>query len=94
MPFLIGYGIAILGAIIANNLSKGKTDKRKFIVWGITLMFAISPFLSFAIGLTAAVIEKSGWAIMIMWVIFPPIFLIGFVLLLVGIFKKEEKVKF
>ncbi|RDI41943.1 hypothetical protein [Falsibacillus pallidus] len=94
MPFIIGYGIAILGAITAYQLTKGKTNKRKFIGWGITLMFAISPFLSFAIGLTTAVIVMNGWAAMIMWVIFPPIFLLGFVLLLVGIFKKEEKVKF
>ncbi|SES18609.1 hypothetical protein SAMN04487944_12267 [Gracilibacillus ureilyticus] len=90
MPFAIGYGIAILGAIVASQLSKGKTKKRKYIVWGITLMVAISPFLSFALGLTYAVIEKSGFAALIAFYIFPVIFLIGLIMLLVGIFKKNE----
>ena len=71
MPFVVGYGIAIIGAIIAFQLSEGKTKKRQYIIWGITLMLAISPFLSFAIGLTYAVIAKSGWAALIMWYIFP-----------------------
>ncbi len=29
MPFVVGYGIAIIGAMIAYQLSKGKTEKRK-----------------------------------------------------------------
>ncbi len=90
MPFVVGYGIAIIGAIIAFQLSEGKTKKRQYIIWGITLMLAISPFLSFAIGLTYAVIAKNGWAVLIMWYIFPVLFLIGFITLLVGIFKRKE----
>ncbi|VDG98646.1 Uncharacterised protein [Lysinibacillus sphaericus] len=92
MPFLIGYGIAFLGAFMAYYLSKEKSKKRKYIVWGIALMLAISPFLSFAIGLTYAVIVGNGWAGLIMFYICPVIFLIGLVMLLVGIFKKEETV--
>nr|WP_280169185.1 hypothetical protein [Priestia megaterium]MDH3161219.1 hypothetical protein [Priestia megaterium] len=93
MPFVVGYGIAIIGAMIAYQLSKGKTKKRKYIVWGIALMLTIAPFLSFAIGLTYAVIAENGWAALIMWYIFPVIFVIGLVVLLVGIFKKKSKEK-
>lgn len=60
MPFIVGYGVAALGVIVAYQLSKGKSKKRKYIVWGITMMLAISPFLSFALGLTYAIIEQSG----------------------------------
>ncbi|MFZ7825725.1 hypothetical protein ACO1DI_22105 [Priestia sp. 40] len=54
-------------------------------------MLAIAPFLSFAIGLTYAVIAKNGWAALIMWYIFPIIFVIGLIVLMIGIFKREER---
>lgn len=66
MPFVVGYGIAIIGALIAYQLSRGKTKKRQYIVLEITLMLAISPFLSFALGLTYAAITENGWAALIM----------------------------
>lgn len=57
-------------------------------------MLAIAPFLSFAIGLTYAVITEDGWAkFLIMWYIFPIIFVIGLIVLLIGIFKKKEQKK-
>ncbi|WP_235907301.1 hypothetical protein [Niallia circulans] len=90
MPFLIGYGVPILGVVLGLHYSMEKTKKRKYIVWGIVLMFAISPFLSFAIGLSYAIISESGWAALIMLYIFPIIFLIGLVMLLIGIFKKDK----
>lgn len=89
MPFLLGYGIPIFGVFLAYKLTKGKNIKRQYIVWGIILMLAISPFLSFAIGLTYALIEQNGWAGLIMVYIFPVLFLVGLILLLVGLFKKE-----
>lgn len=54
-------------------------------------MLAIAPFLSFAIGLTYAVIAKNGWAALIMWYNFPIIFVIGLIVLMIGIFKREER---
>ncbi|MFJ7513125.1 hypothetical protein ACIQW7_27450 [Peribacillus simplex] len=53
-------------------------------------MLAISPFLSFAVGLTYAFIVGNGWAALIMWYLFPIGFIIGLIMLLVGIFKKKE----
>ncbi|WP_058306273.1 hypothetical protein [Gracilibacillus massiliensis] len=90
MAIFIGYGIAFIGALVAYQLSVGKPKNKKYKVWGIALMVPISPAFSFAIGLTYAVIVESGWAALIMWYIFPFIFIVGLVMLLVGIFKKEE----
>ncbi|WP_226035255.1 hypothetical protein [Aquibacillus saliphilus] len=90
MAIVVGYVIAISAAIIAYQLSKSKSKKRKNIVWGIALMLLISPSLSFSIGLTYAALVRSGWAGLIMWYLFPILFIIGLILLLVGIFKKKE----
>lgn len=72
------------------QLSEDKSEKRKYKVWDIALMLPISPALAFSLGLTYAVLTKSGWSALIMWFIFPVIFIIGLVMLLVGIFKKSE----
>ncbi|WP_246042025.1 hypothetical protein [Robertmurraya kyonggiensis] len=89
MAIFVGYAIAIIGSAMAFQLTKGKSKKRKYIVWGITTMFALAPFFSFAIGLSYAFIVQNGWAGMIMWLLFPIIFIIGLGLLLVGIFKRN-----
>jgi len=94
MPFVVGYGVAFIGALVAYYLSKDKSKKRKYIVWGIALMLAISPFLSFAVGLTYGFITKNGWAIPgTIIILFPIGFLIGLIMLLVGIFTKKNKVE-
>ena len=41
--------------------------------------------------LTYAMIVKNGWTALIMWYLFPLIFIIGLIVLMVGIFKKKEK---
>ncbi|UFT99629.1 hypothetical protein KO561_01235 [Radiobacillus kanasensis] len=92
MAFAVGYGIALIGALVAYQLSAGKSNKRKYMVWGVALMLAISPFLSFAIGLTYASIVENGWAIPgTILILFPIIFIIGLIMLLIGIFKKKEQ---
>ncbi|MBM7553966.1 hypothetical protein [Thalassobacillus pellis] len=90
MAIIVGYVIAFIGALAAYQLSKGTPKKRKYKVWGIALMVPISPALAFAIGSNYAFIVKNGWATLIMWYIFPVIFIIGFVMLMVGILMKEE----
>jgi amino acid transporter len=90
MAIIIGYVIAFIGGLVAFLLSIDKPKNKKYKVWGIALMVPISPALAFAIGLTYAVSVGSGWAGLIMWYIFPFVFIVGLVMLLVGIFKKEE----
>ena len=81
--------IVLVGLAVALFFSNGKTKKRKYIIWGITLMVAIAPFLSFSISLTYALIVVNGWGSLIMWYLFPIIFIIGLTLLLIGIKEKS-----
>ncbi|MDE4085193.1 hypothetical protein PO902_09180 [Planococcus maritimus] len=85
-----GYVIAFTSVFLAFLLSVNKPKKKKYMIWGIALMIPISPALAFAIGRHYAVIVENGWAALIMWYIFPFVFIIGLIMLLVGIYKKEE----
>lgn len=90
MVLFVGYVFAFIGALAAYYLSEGKSKKRKYIVWGITLMLVISPFLSFQIGLTYGLIIKNVWAIPVTIIILFSIgFIIGLIILLIGVFKKK-----
>lgn len=89
MVLFVGYVFAFIGALAAYHLSEGKSKKRKYIVWGITLMLVISPFLSFQIGLTYGLIIKNVWAIPVSIIILFSIgFIIGLIILLIGVFSK------
>jgi hypothetical protein len=44
MAVIVALTIAILGSGLAHQLSKGKSKKRKYVVWDITTMVAIAPF--------------------------------------------------
>ncbi|HEU5139486.1 MAG TPA: hypothetical protein VFT51_05895 [Bacillales bacterium] len=93
MAIFVALAIAILGSVAAYQLSKGKSKRRKYIVWGITTMVAIAPFISFVIGITIAISISNPWAGGIMLYLFPIIFVIGLIMLLVGIFKKNVTAK-
>ncbi|SDM30032.1 hypothetical protein [Sediminibacillus halophilus] len=90
MAIFTGYLIALLAAAIAYQFSEGKPKKKKYKIWGFTIMLVISPSLAFGLGLTYAVLVKSGWAAMIMFYLFPLFFLIGLFVLLAGIRKKKD----
>ncbi len=89
MAIFVGILIAIVGAYVAFLLSTGKSKKRKYIVWGIILMLLISPSISFAMGLSFAVITKSGWSALVMLYIFPIMFLAGLIVFFIGLFEKK-----
>ncbi|ACQ70151.1 MULTISPECIES: hypothetical protein [Exiguobacterium] len=91
MAIAIGFLIAALGAFVAYWFSTGEARNTKLKIWGIALMIPISPALAFSIGLSYAISVQNGWAALIMWFIFPVIFLSGLALLLVGLFKKDKK---
>ncbi|WP_088043401.1 hypothetical protein [Bacillus sp. EAC] len=90
MAVNIALFIALIGTALAYPFSNGKSRKRKYIIWGIANMVAIGPFLSFAIGLTYAIIKRNGWAAMLMWIVYPIIFVIGLIQLIIGIFMKKS----
>src|SRR5690625_3939144 len=89
-PLFLGYFITLVTIAKAYLLSKEKSNKSKCKVWGIAIIVPISLPLAYSIGITYAYIEGNPWAIMLMVVVFPIIFLIGLIILLVGIFKKDE----
>jgi len=90
MAIVTALFIFFLVAVIAMFLSKGKSRKRKYIIWGIANIVAIGPSLSFAIGLIYVIIEKNGWAAMLMLILYPIIFVIGLIQVIIGIFMKKS----
>ena len=92
MAIIIPFVVLVACFIYVKKLSKGKTDKRKYIVWGTTIAFIIAPLVSWIISSLYGIGEESGFAVIaLMAVIFPPLFLIGIVVLLIGLFKKESR---
>lgn len=68
----------------------GKSTKRKYLIWGIATLFGIGPCLSWLIGISFGLYVGSGFtagAIMIM--LYGIFFLIGLILLIIGVFKKD-----
>lgn len=91
MAIAVPILVLILAFALAYQLSERKSTTRKYIVWGIIIMVAIAPFLSFLIGMTFGMIVSSGWAIGgITVILFPILFLVGLITLLMGIFQKKE----
>jgi 4-amino-4-deoxy-L-arabinose transferase-like glycosyltransferase len=82
----------VLGVAAAFSLSKNKTWKQKNVIWGLALMFAIAPFLSWLVGMLYGIQVGDGFSGgSLMVILFPIIFIAGLVTLLVGIFGNEEK---
>ena len=87
----IGIAILILVVVLAIGFvfTISQSLKRKLIVWGLVLMFGISPFFSWLIGIEYAVYVGDGFAGSgLIVILFGVLFLVGFITLLVGIFKK------
>lgn len=83
--------ILAIAVIIAIMLSRGKTMKKKYIIWGITTMVAIAPLFSWIVSRLYAISEGSGWAGgILMMVMFPILFIVGLVFLLIGFLKKDK----
>ncbi|QCR31204.1 hypothetical protein [Lysinibacillus sp. SGAir0095] len=94
MAFGVAIFILIVGLVLAFYFTLGKSIKRKFIIWGITTMFAIAPFFTWLVSISFAIMVGDGFAgIGLMLIMFPIILLIGIVLLLVGIFIKPKQLQ-
>ncbi len=90
MAIVIAILIVLVGLIAAFQLSEGKSKKGRYIIWGFTIMLAIAPFLSFLIGVIYGIMVRNSWAALLMMYLFPSMFIIGLIVLLIGIFKKNE----
>ncbi|WP_239984630.1 hypothetical protein [Lentibacillus sediminis] len=89
-PLYLGYLITLLTVPIAYLLSMDKSNKSRYKVWGIAIMLPISLPLAYSIGITYSFIVGNPWATILTLYVFPVIFIIGLIILLVGIFKKDE----
>ncbi|MEY9978808.1 hypothetical protein [Lysinibacillus sp. RC79] len=90
MAFVIALLIVLVGLIAAFQLTEGRSEKGKYIIWGIITMIAFAPFLSFVIGVVYGMMVSNGWAASIMMFLSPLIFVIGLIVLILGIYKKDE----
>lgn len=91
MAFGVAILILIFGLITALLLSQNKSKKRKYIIWGITTMIVVSPLLSWLIGILYGALEGDGFAAAAMMILlFPFLFVVGLIVLIVGIFTKRE----
>ncbi|WP_110112087.1 hypothetical protein [Bacillus sp. CGMCC 1.16541] len=91
MAFIIAMGVPLLFAIASYVLTKEKTPKIKWITWGLVTMFVFTPFISWLIAIPFGILQKDGFAAVgLMMLLLPLFFFIGLVILLIGIFKKNE----
>lgn len=91
---IVSIGL-ILGVVAAFLISKNKEKKTKRIIWGFTLMIVVAPLFSWLVSQLYGIYEESGWAaVALSAILFPVIFLLGLINLLIGIFQKmKEKVR-
>ncbi|MFJ5564177.1 hypothetical protein [Lysinibacillus xylanilyticus] len=90
MAFVIALLIVLVGLIAGFQLTEGRSEKGNYIVWGIITMIAFAPFLSFVIGVMYGIVIKNSWATSIMMYLSPIIFVIGLIILLLGIYKNDK----
>jgi len=82
--------LLVVGLYIAFQTSRGKSAKRKYITWGITIMLIISPIISMFVSIIYGLNAKDGFAgVALMMILLPLTFLIGLIILILGIFKKN-----
>ncbi|MGE7692153.1 hypothetical protein ACQKMI_23610 [Lysinibacillus sp. NPDC097214] len=91
MAFVIALIIVLVGLIAAFQLSEGRSEKGRYIVWGIITMIAFAPFLSFLIGVLYGMVVRNGWTASVMMILSPIIFIIGLIILFLGIYKINEE---
>ncbi|MFJ3389316.1 MULTISPECIES: hypothetical protein [Lysinibacillus] len=91
MAFVIALLIVLVGLIAGFQLTEGRSEKGNYIVWGIITMIAFAPFLSFVIGVMYGIVVKNSWATSIMMFLAPIIFVIGLIILLLGIYKNDKE---
>ncbi|OZB93052.1 hypothetical protein CJP46_23040 [Paenibacillus sp. XY044] len=73
-------------------LSKGRSAKRKYIVWGITTMLPVAFVFSWLVALLYGDwVAHDGFAALgLLMILMPLFFLTGVILLLIGLFMKEK----
>jgi len=72
-------------------ISHRKPIKEKLIIWGLTMMLVIAPFLSWPISMLVGISQGDGFAgAAFMVIMLLCLCLFGLILLLTGIFRKNN----
>lgn len=88
----MAFAVSVLtiSLIVAILLSRGQSMKKKYIIWGIATMLVIAPLFSWLVGILYGIHVRSGFAAGgLMIIMFPILFILGIILLVKGILKKE-----
>ena len=87
---LIACFVVLVGVSLGVIVSRKKSMKRKLMLWGLITMLIFTPFLGWIISILVGIAEGDGFAAVgMMMILFPAFFIIGLLLLLVGVFRKE-----
>jgi len=88
----MAFAVSVLtiSLIVSILLSRGQSMKKKYIIWGIATMLVIAPLFSWLAGILYGISVSSGFAAGgLMIIMFPILFIMGIILLVKGILKKE-----
>lgn len=92
MALEVAIGSLAISLIVCLALSIGMFKDKKYIVWGIFTMFVFSPLLTWIVSTLYGISVGDGFAaVALMMVMFPSLFLVGIVILLVGIYRFKTK---
>ncbi|HWL13707.1 MAG TPA: hypothetical protein VNQ57_12005 [Ureibacillus sp.] len=84
--------ILVAALALAVYFTLGKSKKRKFLVWGLTTTVAIAPFFTWLASMSFAILAGDGFAgVALMMIMFPVLFGLGIILLLIGAFMKTKQ---
>lgn len=64
MAFIVAIGLVLISFVIGVRLTRGKSHKRKWLIWGLLFIFGIGPFSSWMIGIGYGVSVGDGFAAM------------------------------
>ncbi|WP_291759128.1 hypothetical protein [Lysinibacillus sp. UBA5990] len=89
----MAIGVVVIALVLIVSIvfiiCLGKSKKTTLIIWGITIMLIIVPLFAWVISILYGIKEGDGFATVgLMAILFPTLFLVGLVILLVGAFKK------
>lgn len=90
MVFIVAILLVLASIWLGLRWTKGKSDKRKWIVWGLMFILGMGPSLSWLTGIGWGVVVGDGFAGMGMMIFtYAGFFVIGLIAVVIGLLKKD-----
>lgn len=87
----LGVTVSLIIVFMISAICRGKPVKEILIIWGLTMMIVLAPFLSWSIGILFGISQGDGFAGAALMIIMSIcLFLFGLILLLAGVFRKKS----